>query len=108
MLGKYVNQFKYEENGLFSIRTEPQFGIGQRAFLVQTSHGNMLWDCISFIDQNTIDFINRVGDLTAIAISHAHFFTTMVDWSHLFGDVPIYLHKDIENWVVRPDQCIYF
>ncbi|CAF3543089.1 unnamed protein product [Rotaria sp. Silwood1] len=108
ILGKYENQIKCEENGLYSIRTEPQFGIGQRAFLVQTSHGNILWDCISYLDQHTIDFINRLGGLTAIAISHPHFFTTIVDWSHLFGDVPIYLHRDMETWVLRPDQCIHF
>ncbi|UJR31485.1 hypothetical protein I4U23_018974 [Adineta vaga] len=108
VLGKHKNQFKCEEDGLFSIWTEPRLGIGQRAFLVQTSYGNILWDCISFLDQNTIDFINKLGGLTAIAISHPHFFTTMVDWSHAFGNVPIYLHKDLETWVVRPDQCIQF
>ncbi|CAF0985686.1 unnamed protein product [Adineta steineri] len=108
ILGKYENKIQCEEDGLYSVRTEPQFGIGQRAFLVQTSHGNILWDCISYLDQNTIDFINGLGGLTAIAISHPHFFTTMIDWSHTFGDVPIYLHQDMKNWVVRPDKCIHF
>ena len=108
MLGKYENKIKCEEDGLFSIITEPRFGIGQRAFLVQTSHGNILWDCVSFLDQNTIDSINRRGGITAIAISHPHFFTTVVDWSHSFGNVPIYLHKDLETWMVRLDKCIQF
>ncbi|CAF1135735.1 unnamed protein product [Rotaria sp. Silwood1] len=108
MLNKYENKIKCEETGLFSIYTEPSFAIGQRAFLVQTSHGNILWDCISLVDQNTIDYINQCGGLTAIAISHPHFFATMVDWSHLFGNIPIYLHKDTEPWVVRPDKCIHF
>jgi hypothetical protein len=79
MLGKYTNQIKCEENGLFSILTEPQFGIGQRAFLVQTSYDNILWDCISYLDQNTINFINKLGGLTAIAISHPHFLITMME-----------------------------
>ena len=108
LLGKYENQIKCEEHGLFSIRTEAKFGIGQRAFLVHTSHGNILWDCLSFFDQNTIDVINRLGGLTAIAISHPQFFTIMVDWSQLFGNVPIHLHRDIETWVLRSDQCIHF
>ena len=108
ILGKYENEIKCEENGLFSIYTEPRFAISQRAFFLQTSHGNILWDCISYLDQKTIDFINNLGGLTAIAISHPHFFSTMVDWSHAFGDVPIYLHKDLEMWVVRPDPCIQF
>ncbi|CAF1106992.1 unnamed protein product [Rotaria sordida] len=84
MLTKYKNIIKCEEPGLYSITTEPRFGIGQRAFLIQTSHGNILWDCIALLDQTTIDFINNNGGLTAIAISHPHFFTTMVDWSHTF------------------------
>jgi hypothetical protein len=28
----------------------PKFAIGQRALLVQTGEGNLLWDCISLID----------------------------------------------------------
>ncbi|CAF3338405.1 unnamed protein product [Rotaria sp. Silwood2] len=108
MLDKYENKIKCEEPKLFSICTEPSFAIGQRAFLVQTSYGNILWDCISLLDQNTIDYIKKSGGLTAIAISHPHFFTTMVDWSHLFGNIPIYIHKADEAWVVRPDKCIEF
>ncbi|CAF0974949.1 unnamed protein product [Adineta ricciae] len=108
LLGNYKNQFKLEENGLYSIWTEPRFAIGQRAFLLQTSFGNILWDCISYLDQDTIDFINKKGGLCAIAISHPHFFTTMVDWSDAFGHVPIYLHKNLDTWVARPDQCLQF
>jgi hypothetical protein len=108
MLNKYENKIKCEEPGLFSIRTEPRFAIGQRAFLVQTPHGNILWDCVSLLDQNTIDCINRLGGIAAIAVSHPHFFSSMVDWSREFNNAPIYLHKDIENWVVRPDDCIHF
>ncbi|CAF1103312.1 unnamed protein product [Rotaria sordida] len=108
MLTKYKNIIKCEEPGLYSITTEPRFGIGQRAFLIQTSHGNILWDCIALLDQTTIDFINNNGGLTAIAISHPHFFTTMVDWSHTFGNVPIYIHKGNKEWVVRDDKCIQF
>ncbi|KAJ4372400.1 hypothetical protein N0V83_004174 [Neocucurbitaria cava] len=42
--------------------TRKQLGIGERAILLQTTHGNVLWDLIALIDQATIDFINeRVG-----------------------------------------------
>src|SRR5579871_1735557 len=45
MQGKYKNTVKEEEPGLFSINTEPGgVGIGQRAFLVRTPAGNVLWD----------------------------------------------------------------
>src|SRR5690606_22290475 len=45
------NVFREEEPGLTGIVTEPKFAIGQRALLVQTPEGNILWDCISFIDE---------------------------------------------------------
>ncbi|CAF4256075.1 unnamed protein product [Adineta steineri] len=108
MVSNYENKIVLEEPGLYSIRSEPQFAIGQRAFLVQTSCGNILWDCISLLDQSTIDRINELGGISAIAISHPHFFGSMVDWSHEFGNAPVYLHKDIESWVMRPDECVHF
>lgn len=94
--------------GLFQVRTEPAFGIGQRAFLVCTPAGNILWDCISLIDQDTIDQIRDLGGLRAIAISHPHFYASMVDWSRAFGGVPVYLHRDDEKWVMRPDPLIHY
>lgn len=33
-----------------------------------------------------------MGGLQGIAISHPRYYTTMVEWSHAFGGVPIYLH----------------
>src|SRR3982751_1137414 len=40
----HKNLIKKEEDNLFSINTEPKFGIGQRAFLIRTPQGNLLWD----------------------------------------------------------------
>jgi glyoxylase-like metal-dependent hydrolase (beta-lactamase superfamily II) len=108
MFGQYNNQIKQVENDLFLIRTEPLFAIGQRAFLVRTPNGNILWDCITHLDQETIDRINQLGGLSAIAISHPHMFATMIDWSHEFGDIPIYIHEYNRCWVVRPDKCVQF
>lgn len=34
-----------------------QFGIGQRAILLQTEYGNVLWDLIAYLDQDTIDLV---------------------------------------------------
>ena len=33
--------------------------------------------------------------LKAIAISHPHFYTTMVEWSHAFGKVPVLIDDDV-------------
>lgn len=35
-----------------------QFGIGQRAMLLQTEHGNVLWDLIAYLDEETIQRVS--------------------------------------------------
>lgn len=99
---------KLEAPGLISIGIEPQFAIGQRAFFLRTPQGNVLWDCVSLLDDALIEMINAMGGLSAIAISHPHYYSNMVDWSRAFGDVPIYLHADDRQWVMRPDPSIHF
>jgi hypothetical protein len=102
----HLNAFRQHEPGLIGIGTQPTFAIGQRALLVCTPHGNVLWDCISLIDAATVTLINGLGGLRAIAISHPHFYTTLVEWSRAFGNVPVHLHADDSAWVMRPDPCI--
>jgi glyoxylase-like metal-dependent hydrolase (beta-lactamase superfamily II) len=103
----FHNTFKQHEANLTGIGTEPIFAIGQRALLVQTAQGNVLWDCISLLDEETVAAIQQRGGLKAIAISHPHFYTTMVEWSQHF-DAPIYLHEADRQWVMRPDERITF
>ena len=103
-----VNAYRQYEPGVIGIGTQPPFAIGQRAILVQTPNGNVLWDCISFLDAATVTLINALGGITAIAISHPHFYTTMVEWSRAFGNVPIHLHSADRDWVMRPDPAIKF
>jgi glyoxylase-like metal-dependent hydrolase (beta-lactamase superfamily II) len=43
-----------------------------------------------------------------MAISHPHFYATMIDWSRALGGVPIYLHEANRDWVMRPDPAIQF
>jgi len=66
---------------LIAIRTEPQVAIGQSAFLVRTPEGNVLWDCITYLDDETVEAIKGLGGLKAIAISHPHFFSTHVEYA---------------------------
>ena len=96
------------EPGLTEIATVPKFAIGQRALLVQTSKGNVLWDCVSLIDNATIEAIEALGGISALAMSHPHMFGSMVEWSHAFGKAPIYLHSDFKQWIQRPDPVIEF
>jgi hypothetical protein len=102
----HFNSYRQYEPGLLGIGTQPSFAIGQRALLVCTPHGNVLWDCISMLDPATITLINGLGGLNAIAISHPHFYTTMVEWSRAFGGVPIHLHADDQRWIMRSDPAI--
>jgi glyoxylase-like metal-dependent hydrolase (beta-lactamase superfamily II) len=91
---------------LIGIGTSPSFGIGQRALLVRTPHGNVLWDCISLIDDAIVDIVNALGGLKAIAISHPHYYTTMVEWSAAFGGIPVYLHAADRRWIMRSAPCL--
>jgi hypothetical protein len=100
------NKVQSEEPNLTSLVTEPHFAIGERAFVIQTSDGNVLWDCISLLDDTTRDHIAGLGGLHAICISHPHYYTTAVEWSDTFGDIPVYLHADDQRWLMRPGRNI--
>lgn len=65
------------DSTLLSIRTVPDFAIDQRAFILRTSEGNILWDCIASLDDATKTLITSLGGLKAIAISHPHYYTTI-------------------------------
>ena len=80
--------------------------IGQRAILACTPAGNVLWDCIALIDDATVDLLKGLGGVAAIAISHPHYYTTMVEWSRAFGGVPIHLHEADRQWVMRADPAV--
>ena len=66
-----------EDAGLHRISDRAEFGIGQQALLVQTPAGNVLWDCISLVDDETVAAVRARGGIPAIAISHPHFYA---DW----------------------------
>jgi glyoxylase-like metal-dependent hydrolase (beta-lactamase superfamily II) len=95
------------EEDLIGIGIEPSFGIGQRALLVRTPKGNVLWDCVALLDEALIQMIRGLGGVSAIAISHPHYYTTMVEWARAF-DCPIHLHAADAKWVMRPDLSIRF
>jgi hypothetical protein len=103
---RHFNCYREYEPSLIGIGSLPPFGIGQRALLVRTPQGNLLWDCIALIDAATISIVKALGGLIGIAISHPHYYTTMVEWSRAFGDVPIHLHAGDRQWIMRPDPAI--
>jgi hypothetical protein len=106
--GGWKNVFKEQEPNVIGIGTEPKMGIGQRTLLLRTPKGNILWDCISYLDEDTIREVKKLGGISAIAISHPHYYSSMVEWSRAFGGVPIHLHEEDRQWVQRPDAAIQF
>lgn len=102
------NSIRLEEPGLIGIGIDPQFAIGQRAMLIRTPTGNVLWDCVSLLDPAMVEMVKGLGGISAMAISHPHYYTSIVEWSRAFGDVPIYLHAADRQWVMRPDRAIRF
>ena len=96
------------ERGLIGIHTVPHFAIGQQAHLIQTAEGNVLWDCVSLLDDATIASVRAAGGLTAIASSHPHFYGALMEWSRAFDAIPIYLHAADKAWVMRPDPTMVF
>lgn len=100
------NAYRQHEPGLIGIGTQPSFAIGQRALIICTAHGNILWDCISMLDEATVTLVKGLGGLKAIGISHPHFYTTMAEWSRAFGGIPVHIHADDERWIMRPDPAV--
>ena len=53
----HANAWRQLEPGLLQIETVPRFAIGQRALLLRTGAGNILWDCLALLDAATIELV---------------------------------------------------
>lgn len=102
------NDWRELEPGLTGIGVAPAIGIGQRALLVQTPAGNVLWDCTPLVEPETVARIRALGGVVAIAISHPHFYSAMVSWSEALGGVPILLPAADRDHVMRPSPLIEY
>jgi DNA-directed RNA polymerase subunit RPC12/RpoP len=107
LAANHHNRFEEEAPRLLGIGTEPEFAIGQRALLLQSPGGNLLWDCISLLNDETIAEVNARSGIRAIAISHPHFYSSMIEWAECFG-AQIFLHSTDREWVMRKSLRIQF
>ncbi|HEY7398531.1 MAG TPA: MBL fold metallo-hydrolase [Gaiellaceae bacterium] len=105
VLGSHEPELR-EEASVLGIGMSPSFAIGQRALLVKSAAGNVLWDCVPYLDDAVVRRVTDEGGLAAIAISHPHYYSAMVEWAHAFG-CPILLHEDDVAHVVRPDPAVH-
>ena len=102
----YRNEIREEEPGLLGIGISPSFSIGQRALLIQTDQGNVMYDCVSYLDDEAKATIDGRGGIHSICFSHPHFYDSMVSWSHAFGKAAIYVPEADREFVMRPDPVI--
>ena len=100
-------QIMQEGERVLGIGAQPATAIGQRALLVRSPAGNVMWDMISYIDDELIAQVAELGGVSAIAVSHPHFYGSMIEWAHAFG-APVYIHAADRQWVARPDESVVF
>jgi hypothetical protein len=94
--------------GLAGFGVAPDFAIRQRALLLPTDAGNILWECLPLVTPEAVAAIEAKGGLDLIAISHPHFYGSMGEWSDALGGVPILIHEADRQWVRRPHKAIEF
>lgn len=97
-----------DDGGFLGLGTDPSFAIGQRALLVPSGSSNLLWDCIPLVTPRAVAEMGNRGGVRAMAVSHPHYYSAMVDWSEALGGVPVYLHADDREWVMRPHDALEF
>jgi len=104
----FRNRITELEPGLFEIVTEPRFAIGQRALLVTTGAGNLLWDCLSLIDEETVEGLNLLGGVQRMAISHPHFYGSFSSWLEALHIPALLLPAADSRHVVNPHPDIRY
>ena len=104
----YKNELRAEEPGLLGIGLEPSFSIGQRALLVQNPGGNVLFDCVSILDQATKEAIDQIGGIKFICFSHPHFYDSMIEWSRAFDNAEVIVPLSDKAHVMRQDNVINY
>jgi glyoxylase-like metal-dependent hydrolase (beta-lactamase superfamily II) len=93
------------EPGLLGIGADPPVAIGQRALLVRTRAGNLLWDPPGFIDEQAIEAVRDAGGLRAVTASHPHFYGAITEWSRAFG-ADVLLPETDASWLTRPGSPV--
>lgn len=97
-----------DDDGVLGLDITPAFAINQRALFVPTPDGNLLWETLSLVTDEAVEALAARGGVQAIAISHPHFYSAMLEWSEALGDVPILLHEADREWVRRRSPRIEF
>jgi hypothetical protein len=101
----HVTVLREEEPGLLGVGVEPKVAIGQRALLVRTPHGNVLWDCVPLLDDAARRRVDELGGVAAVCMSHPHFYASHVEFADAF-DATVYIPRADEQWIRRPSPRV--
>jgi hypothetical protein len=99
------SEIRQVEEELLGIGVDPPVAIGQRALVIQTAEGNLLWDPPGFLDERAVEAVNDIGGLRAVTASHPHFYGSIVEWSRAFN-AKILLPQADAHWLTRPDPAV--
>ncbi len=97
-----------EDDGLLALAIDGDFAIDQRALLLPTDAGNILWESLSLVTDEAVEILRARGGVDRIVISHPHFFSSMGAWSDALGGVPIVLHEANRAWVQNHHPAIEY
>lgn len=64
--------------------------IAMRCF---AADGNILWDCVSFVDEIIVSKIAKVGGIAAIVLSCPEKMGACARLSYIFNRCPVYVHE---------------
>ncbi len=101
----YRTEIRELEPGLSGIGVSPNLGVGQRALLISTPDGNLLWDPPAYIDAAAVAAVGAAGGLRAVSASHPHMYGAIAEWSRAF-DAEIVLPQADHGWLMRPDPAV--
>lgn len=95
------------EPELWGLRAEPTIGIGQQTMVVRTPEGSLLFDCIGYLDDQTVEFVRGLGPTLAVAASHPHMYGVQTDWAAALG-VPVLVAERDREWVRRAELVEFY
>jgi SAM-dependent methyltransferase len=104
---EHHTRIEEKEPDLWGVGVEPSFAIGQRALLVRTPEGNLLWDCVPLLDEAGAARLDALGGVRAVAISHPHYYGGYASFAERFG-AEILLHEADREHAHMPDPKLRF
>lgn len=107
LASSHTNRIEEVEPDLFGLGVEPEVGIGQRALLVRTTEGNVLWDCVPVLTDEGRARLDDLGGVAVIAASHPHFYTGIAHVADRL-DAVAYLHEADREHVTNPSPRMRF